>query len=57
MGNINFIKTVRLQAGNVIISRWKLKAMKMRKLLFVHGSVRMFLISLTAVCVTTNGVR
>ena len=25
--------------------------------LSVHGSVRMFLISLTAVCVTTNGVR
>lgn len=57
MGNISFIKTVRLQPGNVIISLWKLKATKMWKPLSVHGNVKMFRISLTAVCATTNGVR
>ena len=49
MGNISFIKTVRLQPGNVIISLWKLKATKMWKPLSVHGNVKMFRISLTAV--------
>ena len=57
MGKYQFYQDCKVTAWDVIISLWKLKATKMRKPLSVHGNVKMFRISLTAVCATTNGVR